>query len=157
MRRMILLAAAAAASFATTAATAQPDFNRPPSFGTINLTAGFTPDPRVVAVTAGGRFDASSIGNNCVGSIANQPDVRVMYTAGTGLPLIFSVSSDADTTLAINGPDGTWYCNDDGPNGLNPSITFSDPASGRYDVYIGHYNAGRSIPARLYISEVGSQ
>ncbi len=152
-RRFLVLAAAATIS---TAALAQPDFNRPPSFGTISLSAGFADDPRVINVTAGGRLNAASIDSACVGSVANSPDVRLNYEAGE-LPLIISVASDADTTLVINGPDGSWYCDDDSGEGSNPSVRFNNPGSGQYDIYVGHYQQGRSIPARLHISELGSQ
>ncbi|MGE0178768.1 MAG: hypothetical protein AB7O91_02970 [Sphingomonas sp.] len=156
--RKILMIFAATAAMASTAASAQPDYSLRPSFGTINLTAGFVPDPRVINVTAGGRLDAATLGPGCLGSVANSPDVRLNYTAGTGLPLIISVASADDTTLVINGPDGRWYCDDDGgEQGLNPSLSFANPASGQYDIYIGHYAQGRSIPARLYISELTSQ
>src|ERR1700754_604375 len=155
MRGTFLLVAAAAATIST-AAVAQPDFNRPPSFGTIELSSGFDDDPRVIDVTAGGRLNAATIDSSCVGSVANSPDVRLMYEAGE-LPLIISAASEADTTLVINGPDGSWYCDDDSGEGSNPSVRFADPQSGRYDIYVGHYQQGRSIPARLYISELGSQ
>ena len=153
MRKFVMLLAAAA-TLATTA-SAQPNFNANPSFGTINLSAGFADDPRVIAVTAGGRLSAQSIDPDCRGSVANSPDVRLNYTAGGSLPLIISVDSNADTTLAVNGPDGTWYCDDD-TNGTNPVVRFNSPQSGRYDIYVGHYQEGSRIPARLYISEVTS-
>ena len=156
MRRTFVLFAAATAVFAT-AALAQPDFNRPPSFGTIELSAGFDDDPRIIPVTAGGRLNAATIDPACVGSVANSPDVRLMYEAGDELPLIISVASDSDTTLAINAPDGSWHCDDDSGEGSNPSVRFANPASGRYDIYVGHYQQGSRIPARLHISEVGSQ
>ena len=153
MRKFVMLLAAAAAI--STTASAQPNFNANPSFGTINLSAGFSPDPRVIAVTAGGRLSAQSIDPSCRGSVANAPDVRLNYEAGNSLPLIISVDSSADTTLAVNGPDGSWYCDDD-TNGANPVVRFNSPQSGRYDIYVGHYQEGSRIPARLHISEVTS-
>ena len=152
MRGTLLFLAVAATM--STAALAQPNFNASPSFGTITLSAGFSPDPRVIAVTAGGRLSAQSIDPECRGSVANAPDVRLIYEAGS-LPLIISVDSDSDTTLAVNGPDGRWYCNDD-TNGVNPVVRFDEPQSGRYDIYVGHYQQGSRIPARLYISELNA-
>jgi len=152
MRKLVICLAGAA--ILSTAASAQPNFNANPSFGTINLRAGFAGDPRIIPVTAGGRLSAQSIDPDCRGSVANAPDVRLNYEAGS-LPLIISVDSDADTTLAVNGPDGSWYCNDD-TNGVNPVVNFASPQSGRYDIYVGHYQEGSRIPARLYISEVTS-
>ena len=145
-------------ALALAAPASSQDFSRNPAFGTITLTGGFSGDPRTVRVTAGGTLDASTLGSGCVGSMANAPDVRLQFTASGSLPLIISVASDSDTTLAINGPDGNWVCDDDGgENGTNPSISFSPAASGQYDIYIGHYAQGRRIPATLYISEISSQ
>ena len=152
MRRTILLVAAAVAALSTTA-SAQ-NVGRNPSFGTLNLSSGFANDPRIVNVTAGGQRNAEGLGDGCVGSIADAPDVRVNYQAGS-LPLHFFVTSGQDTTLVINGPDGQWYCNDD-TNGVDPVVTFADPGSGQYDIYIGHYGQGAHVPAQLHVSEVST-
>ncbi|WP_027283262.1 hypothetical protein [Rubritepida flocculans] len=130
------------------------NYNRNPSFGTLNLSANFMPDPQVVNVTAGGNIPAERLGGaNCVGTIADAPDVRLNYRAGQGLPLYISVRSNADTTLVINLPNGRWICNDDF-DGLNPGIVFTNPMSGQYDIWIGHYDRGRRVPAQLLISEI---
>ncbi len=157
MKKSVALFASLCA-LAVTAPAASQDFSRAPAFGTITLTGGFDGDPRTVRVTAGGTLDASTLGSGCVGSMANAPDVRLQFTASGSLPLIISVASDEDTTLAINRPDGTWVCDDDGgEQGTNPSIRFTPAMSGQYDIYIGHYARGRRIPATLYISEISSQ
>ena len=147
----ILLAAAVPAS-----APAQ-DFNAAPNYGTRNLRTGFEPDPQVIAVQSGGNLDAARIASNCAGFITNQPDLRLVYEAGT-LPLIISVATRSDTTLVVNGPDGRWYCNDDGGvNGLNPALRFNHPASGRYEIWVGTYGHAALQDARLHISELTSQ
>lgn len=145
-----------------TGSAAAQDYSADPTYGTVTLNTGFTPDPRIVDVQSGGSVDASSLNNqqhvgNCTGMIANAPDVRLNYRAGDRYPLILSVGSSADTTLVVNGPGGEWYCNDDGPNGLNPSITFQHPASGQYDIWIGTYGDSGLRTAHLNISEVTSQ
>jgi hypothetical protein len=145
----VLLAAAAPAS-------AQ-DFNATPNYGTLNLRTGFEPDPHVISVQSGGNLDASRVASNCAGFVTNQPDVRLVYAAGS-LPLIISVASRSDTTLVVNGPDGRWYCDDDGGvNGLNPSVRFNHPASGRYEIWVGTYGHAALQDARLNISELTSQ
>ena len=145
----LLLAAAVPAS-------AQ-DVNGTPNYGTINLRTGFTPDPNVVRVQSGGSIDASRIASNCAGFVTAAPDVRLDYEAGS-LPLIISVASGSDTTLIVNGPDGRWYCDDDGGvNGLNPGIRFNHPASGRYEIWVGTYGRAALRDARLNISELTSQ
>lgn len=128
-----------------------------PNYGTVTLESGFTPDPRVVSLRAGGSLSASRLGSGCVGFITDAPDVRLDYEAGS-LPLIISVAASADTTLIVNGPNGQWLCDDDGGvNGSNPSIRLNNPTSGRYEIWVGTYRSGNSEPARLHISEVSSQ
>lgn len=153
----ILAAGFALAAIVATPAAAQ-NYSLAPTYGTINLTSGFTPDPVVVNVQSGGSIDASqSLGGACRGFVANKPDYRVNYTAGS-LPLIFSVSSSADTTLVVNAPNGQWYCDDDSGNaGLNPALRFNSPASGQYDIWIGTFGNASLQPAQLNISELYSQ
>ncbi|HWA01211.1 MAG TPA: peptidase S1 [Caulobacterales bacterium] len=150
-----------AATLGLSGASAQ-DWRQNPTFGTVNLRTGFEPDPHLVTLQSGGSIDASqTIGNGCAGFIANAPDVDLNFTAGSGanqLPLVISVNSNADTTLVVNGPDGKWYCDDDSGNGaLNPSLTFTHPQSGLYDIYVGTYGGSSLQPATLSISEVSSQ
>jgi len=151
MRRIILLGAACALLGA--AASAQ-DYGLEPTYGEIDLSAGFTPDPHTVQVTASGSRDARDLGGDCRGSIANAPDYRLNYSAGT-FDLTISVDSESDTTLVVNGPGGAWFCDDDGGEGLNPRLDFSDPASGQYDIWVGSYSEGDYASATLSISELG--
>lgn len=153
----ILAASAALLAVAAGAAIAQ-DFSANPTYATLNLATGFQPDPSVVNVQSGGNINAQNLNSSCQGFIANAPDVRVNYTAGNQYPLIISVAAQADTTLVVNGPDGQWYCDDDGGvNGLNPAVRFNHPSSGQYDVWIGTYGSSNLQPAQLNISEVTSQ
>lgn len=137
-----------------------PDWTLDPTFGEIALAAGFIPDPHTVEIAAGGSLDASvTVNEQCRGWIAAAPDYRVQWTAGSGQsPLIFSVASDADTTLVINDSQGNWVCDDDGgENGFNPSISFSNPPSGQYDVWVGTYSSGDLQESVLHVSEVDTQ
>jgi hypothetical protein len=128
-----------------------------PTYGTTDLATGFQPDPFVVQVQSGGSIDAQSINPGCKGFIASAPDVRVNFTAGA-LPLIISVASDADTTLVVNGPDGAWYCDDDGGQyGHNPALRFGHPQSGQYDIWIGTSGSSSLQAAQLNVSELMSQ
>src|SRR5688572_12453117 len=151
-----LLAGAALVAAAIAPATAQ-NFNANPNYGTVSLTGGFTPDPYVVQLRAGGDLSAQNFSSSCRGFITSAPDVRLNFTAGS-LPLTISTSSGADTTPVVNGPDGSWYCDDDGGvNGSNAGMRFNSPQSGRYEIWVGTYRAGAAQPAALYISEVSSQ
>lgn len=127
-----------------------PDPNLNPTYGSINLYAGFTPDPRFIDLTAGGEVRMNLGGVNS--SVACAPDFRVYYTAGT-YALTFYVESGADTTLLINLPDGRWIANDDSGGNLNPLIRLPRPMSGRYDIWVGTYNGGYA-PARLFVTEL---
>lgn len=153
-RTIAILASATAVAVLPAAAQ---NMNARPNYGTMNLSAGFRDDPRVVSLRAGGDIAASRISPRCRGFITSAPDVRLNYDAGS-LPLIISVDARSDTTLVVNGPDGRWYCDDDGGvNGLNPSVRFNRPMSGRYEIWVGTYAAGATRPARLHVSELGSQ
>jgi len=154
MKTMMSITASLMLAVGLTGAALAQDYTEPPAFGRIDLNAGFSPDPYARNLTAGGSIRAQNRNSSCRGYIANAPDFSVYYTAGS-LPLIFSVDSDSDTTLVINGPDTRWHCDDDGAReGFNPMVRFNDPQSGRYDVWVGTYSEGSGVPATLFISEL---
>jgi len=153
----IFAAAAALACVATAGVAVAQNYNLNPNYGTLNLSAGFTPDPQVVNLQSGGSRNAQNLSSSCRGFISDAPDVRLNYSAGQ-YQLMISADSSADTTLVINGPDGSWYCDDDsGNNGMNPLIRFNNPASGQYDIWVGTYGSASLQPAQLYISEIGTR
>jgi hypothetical protein len=131
--------------------SSMPDASMRATYGEVALRSGFTPDPHRVRLTAGGAVPASNVSDLCAGSIAVAPDYQVTYTAGS-LPLVFRSESSTDTTLVINGPDGQWYCNDDGWHSNNAVVRFDKPASGVYDVWVGVYGGGTSA-ANLLVTE----
>jgi hypothetical protein len=152
----IMAAAAVLITAASSTAMAQ-DYNANPTYGTLNLNTGFQPDPTYVSVQSGGSINAQTLSSSCQGFIANAPDVRLNFHGGS-LPLILSVNSAADTTLVVNAPDGSWYCDDDGGvNGLNPALRFDSPQTGQYDVWIGTYGNASLQDATLSVSELSSQ
>ncbi|WP_417482650.1 peptidase S1 [Maricaulis sp.] len=126
------------------------------TFGSVNLQAGFTPDPFRVAITSGGTVNASALSNGCRGWMANSMDYQVHYVAGS-FNLSFSATSSSDTTLLIQAPNGSIYCDDDSGNGLNPIVTIGNPMSGTYSVWVGSYQSGEYARATLSISELGRQ
>ncbi len=148
-------------SLGLTLGTVQPhanaqDYTADPLYGTVQLSTGFTPDPYMVSVYAGGTADAGALGlgAECVGFIQpEQPDFRLYYAAGNGFMLGIGAVSEADTTLVINAPDGRWYCNDDYDGSLNPFVFFSTSMSGQYDIWVGSFSRGDAQPATLAITE----
>lgn len=148
-----ILAVSAAVLAVTAGSVVAQNYNRRPTFGTVNLSANFAPDPFVVNVTAGGNIPAERIGGpGCVGSIADPPDVRLNYRAG-GYPLYLAATSRSDVTLVVNLPNGRWICNDDF-KGTDPGLVLNNPMSGQYDIWVGHYNRGAGVPTQLLISEI---
>lgn len=153
--KTVIAAVAAVAALAAAGSVSAQDFRLPANFGSLSANYGFTPDPININVVAGGTINAgNAISSDCRGWISNAPDFEFSYNAGN-MPLIFSVNSSADTTLVINGPDGRWYCDDDGGEGLNPSLRWGSPPSGTYDIWVGSYN-GQAAQAVLSISELYS-
>lgn len=144
MIRKLLTATAVAAL--TTSATFAQDYSLNPTYGVISLNSGFLRDAGRIEITAGGPMDASTVG--CLGSIADAPDVRLMWGGGE---MTIGSESNVDTTLLVNGPDGEWYCSDD-VYGLNPALDFSE--AGQYDIWIGVFNhSSMTARALFYVYE----
>lgn len=140
-------------SVASTSVAAQ-DVSAEPTYETIRLSGGFSPDPYTIPIMSGGLTDARDLGGECRGYIASRPDVRLHFNPGS-LPLYISATSEADTTLVINGPDGRWYCDDDSGDGLNPAWGFENPQLGQYDIWVGTYSGATNHEAEIHISELG--
>lgn len=147
----LLLVAACALAFVTPAAAQ--DYNAEPNYGDITLEPGFTPDPHLVRLRAGGDISATSAGSGCSGYITNAPDFRLHWDGDGSLNLKISILSKADTTLVVNGPNGEWYCDDDTGEDDNPLITLGSVA-GRYEIWVGTYLSGTPQVAVLSISEL---
>lgn len=132
------------------------DYTLAANFGEQQLSAGFIPDPVNIEILAGGEVDVSAAGMpGCWGYASAAPDYELTYSAG-GFDLYLSATSDRDTVLIVNLPNGEWVCNDDGAEGLNPGIQISDPQSGVYDIWVGTYSQQDDFPpAMLHISELG--
>lgn len=136
--------------------TALPDWRAEPRYATLNLRAGFEPDPRQVPVEAGGDREATAIRPDCVGWIDfARPDVDLNYEAGQ-FPLIIGAASDADVTLVVNDPSGRWHCNDDF-QGTNPGVVFQRPESGNYNIWVGTFERGAPRRALVIVTEVPPQ
>lgn len=137
---------------------APPNHHLSPQFGVINLSADFTPDPYNLTVMAGGDIQVSNFASGCAGYISAAPTARLNWRAGSGsgsgsLPLLVSSHADIDTTLLVRGPDGSWYCNDDGAGNFNPLFIAAPPVSGQYDIWVGRFRHG-TTQATLKISEL---
>jgi serine protease Do len=126
------------------------DASGTPAYGTASLGAAFV--PHMLEAGAGGTIDAAPLGESCVGFVAAQPDYRVQWT-GTGSFLRFYFVALGDTTLVISSPDGTWHCNDDSYVSVNPTVDVTNAMAGVYNIWIGSFDEGISVPGTLYITE----
>ena len=126
------------------------------NFGSRVLRGGFTPDPSTVAITSGGRLNASGmgLGAGCRGFVTRRPDFILNYRNARGFLRLF-FNAGGDTTLVINDANGRWHCNDD-TGGLNPQVDINNPSSGQYDIWVGSYRAGENIRGTLSITELRS-
>ena len=136
------------------------DYSLGASFGEVQLVAGFDPDPYTASIYAGGSINLSeSTEFSCVGFISEEPDYQISYsTSNENYPLSIFVTSEIDTVLLINDPDGGWSCNDDYSEeyGSMPGIEFASPAEGIYDIWVGVYDQDeRFSTAELLITELG--
>lgn len=129
------------------------DYSQEPSYGAVALAAGFTPDPYAEAIVSGGEVATDYLGQDCAGFAAVAPDFR-LHWAGTSaqLRMFFTAEDGGDTTLLVNAPDESWYCNDD-TDGRDPMVTLNNPVAGQYDIWVGSYNAGAYVSGSLFVSE----
>ena len=149
------------------------DFNGQANFGGGELTSGFRPDPWAFPLTAGGgrnpvniadlRMRDSEAGTPCGRSfVTRRPDFHFFFNASTVFSLLrfwVLTANAVDATLVIREPNGHWRCNDDhGRAGWDaphmPAIDFRQPPAGRYDIWVGSFDASANNPAQLYVTEV---
>ena len=134
------------------------DFSAEPTFGSVELTAGFAPDPYTVDMISGGDVDVSTqgLGSDCLGYAATAPDLRLQWTGDSpNLRIFFVADGGEDTTLIVNDANGTWHCNDDSPfGGVDPLVDIPSPPEGQYDIWVGSYEAGAYVEGTLYITEM---
>lgn len=152
-------AALAALALAAPAVLAQtPNWRASPVYGTLNLDGGFTPDPTVREVRAGGTSQSGM--NDCPGYLnASAPDLDVVYNGSGALNLTFSAASASDVGILVHTPDGRWFCDDDGAEApLNAKLTVGSTVSGTYSVWVLTYANTDDRPLTYVgVSELGRE
>lgn len=112
-------------------------------------------------VTAAGSepaFELPAEGLFCAGFIGAEPDFSFELEAeGDRLRVYFE--SNADSTLVVQLPDGSYLCNDDAVSGdnLNPLVEILAPDSGRYNVFVGRLQQDEPINGKLFVVESNTQ
>jgi hypothetical protein len=119
-----------------------------------SLSAGFTPDPftRTLSNNIFGGFEISDV-SDCAGYVSPTPDFRIRWSGNSSFLRIYFIG-DSDTVMLINDSSGAYYCDDDSFDTLHPSISFSNPSAGQYDIWIGTYVDGGNVDGTLYITEL---
>ena len=148
--RPLLAVLMLAAAFPTMAHSQ--DVSADATYSDFNLKSGFLPDPHVIGMTAGGAIKVDVEGCD-YGYVANAPDANFQFDGSESSPLYIYVESEEDTMLLVNGPDGTWYCDDDSLEDLNPLITLPAADDGLYNVWVGTYGE-EMVSATMKISEL---
>jgi hypothetical protein len=130
------------------------DYQANGKYGEANMSAGFSPDPYSIGMTAGGNVDVSYLGGSCSGFASTSPDLRINFGGGgSSLLRIYFVGTNGDPKMIVNDPYGNFYCVNDSFGTVNPTIDFNNPAGGTYDVWIGSYAANTTVTGTLYMTE----
>ncbi|WP_461473166.1 hypothetical protein [Pararhodobacter sp.] len=128
-----------------------------PGGGAAGLNAGAEPllgripfgpqtriDPRVIFDIRPSQNEVFGMGEGCAGFIdMTMPDLVISVEAGLPQLMVY-IASEADGTLALVGPDGALYCNDDFEQ-LNPGIMIPNPVAGDYAVFAGTYGGNGGV------------
>ena len=134
------------------------DYTVNPLYGLANLQRGFSPDPHIVGVGAGGTFNTSAINLAC-GFTTDAPTFTFNLSGGAseGFLRIYFVPSDKgiDAKLIVHTPNQEWICKDNSSNsnGLVPVLDIEYAASGKYAVWIGMPQKDTYAPGMLFITQ----
>jgi len=122
----------------------------PPSYGSANLL----PNQRMMFQgMAGGGVTLSAVDGSCRGYAQPNPSHVLMVPPGSAMVRL-AATSNIDTTLMVQMPDGRIICDDDGGDGLNPLLEI--PAvPGQIRVWVGSYSSSSGGPYSLEASAFG--
>ncbi|HYO89635.1 MAG TPA: hypothetical protein VER79_13375 [Candidatus Limnocylindrales bacterium] len=126
-----------------------------PIFGETRLEQGF--GTQIVPATAAGVEPASLFSFNsdtpCAGYINLVPSHRFIYTGDEETLAVF-FNGQADASLIVGLPDGTFVCSGDSAEGnLNPALLLESAQPGEYTVWLGSAAPSEIALGVLVISE----
>ena len=118
--------------------------------GTYGLDTGSF--PLDLTIDAGGAAELAAFDDACSGFAGQAATLAIeVEPALWGEELVIEAISDVDGVMALLSPDGNLYCNDDGPNGLNPQIIIQTSSPGPHKIWIGSLTAGEVFVADVSI------
>ncbi|MHB8808039.1 MAG: hypothetical protein ACYC59_10730 [Anaerolineaceae bacterium] len=134
------------------------DYEVDPLYGLADLQRGFTPDPYIVGVGAGGTFDTSVMDLAC-GFTTDSPTFAFSLSGGAseGFLRIYFVPSDdgMNAKLIVHTPDQEWICIDNSSisSGASPVLDIEYAPSGGYTIWVGMQESDVYAPGMLYITQ----
>ena len=91
-------------------------------------------------------------GNDCLGFVGDQPNYLLNLESGFN-ELNLVISSNGDTTMAVEAPGGSLYCGDDTTaSNQDASLNLTNLPSGEYKVWIGAFDEGNDLNYSLEIN-----
>lgn len=138
---------------------ATPVLSQSANFGTLTIAPGFSPASRIVGGNTGGSFSLPSIANidrnkrSCIGYASLAPDHILILEKDFPKLTVQVRTRMKDTTLMIRGPNNLILCGDDTGSSKDASIEATNLKKGRYEVWVGAIEAGKSWNYTLTIRE----
>lgn len=136
------------------------DTSRIPTYGSVELAAGFLPDPYFAPASGGGSIavGGDALPPDCIGYTDEAPAFRVSWGGrSTRLRLLFIpiAPENADAALIVRAPNGEWACNiDSDPWDNRPLVEFIQPGMGDYLIWVANETAPYSpILGMIYVTE----
>jgi len=80
--------------------------------------------------------------------------LAIDWTDGGFLRIFFIPDKSANTSLAIQDPQGNWHCEDDSFETHNPALDFKKTLAGRYSIWVGGEAANQKDLGKLYITQI---
>jgi heat shock protein HslJ len=101
-------------------------------------------------------IDADSLGDTCLFTVPDRPDVVVNWEAEEGVDALkFFFLSMGDPSLMLVTPSGKVLCSDDlNPLVLDPYIEVQNPEPGRYAAFLGSYEGDAVYPGFLVVTSL---
>ncbi len=130
----------------------------------ISLIEGFSPDPMVIEMVAGGVVDhnlalefpmqIADLGDS--GFTHPEPDVRLHWQGSGYLKIFFVADNGIDTVLFIGDPNNMDNQNDardyEGVIYEDPLLEFMSSFNGVYNIWVNSFSPSVLVPGKLYIT-----
>lgn len=145
---------ASAQIFGRSGETGEVNPDAQPRFGTYDLALDELTSPYIIGVEAGGPLNARRSGfpQGCFGIMTAEPSVILRIDSPSQTLNVFT-AGEGDTTMAVQAPDGTFRCDDDGAGrGMNAGLRLANAQSGNYKVWVGSFD-NRNFFTRLIVSQ----